>query len=199
MRLQEIKVTPRTKQDLTREIAENLARRHSTAVVLFHHTIAERLGLGPTDHKCLDLLRERGAMSGSELVAITGLTSGAITGVAARLEKVGYLRREDDPDDRRKQVLHATLEKHSEIHEVIEPLRKEVAELLERFDTRQLTAILNFLAGTTDLIYRHMALLRGEALFARKQRRSTGQEPTPKSPLGNNERRVSPVAKRRQK
>ena len=76
-----------------------LARRHSTAAVLFHHVVAERLGLGPTDHKCLDLLRERGAMAGSDLCAITGLTSGAITGVVARLERAGYLRREPDPRD----------------------------------------------------------------------------------------------------
>jgi len=57
---------------LADEIVGRLARQHSTAVVLFHHAVAERLGLGPTDHKCLDLLRERGAMAGSDLSAITG-------------------------------------------------------------------------------------------------------------------------------
>src|SRR6266481_10170686 len=96
---------------LADEIVGSLARRHSTAVVLFHHAVAERLGLGPTDHKCLDLLRERGAMAGSDLCAITGLTSGAITGVVARLERSGYLRREADPHDGRKQVLHLALER----------------------------------------------------------------------------------------
>jgi len=78
--------TRKSKQDLAEEIVGRLARRHSTAVVLFHHAVAERLGLGPTDHKCLDLLRERGATTGSELASITGLTTGAITGVVARLE-----------------------------------------------------------------------------------------------------------------
>lgn len=39
---------------LTEEIIGPLARRYSTATVLLHHAIAERLGLGPTDHKCLD-------------------------------------------------------------------------------------------------------------------------------------------------
>src|SRR2546426_10086939 len=83
----------RNKGQLADEIVGRLARRHSTAVVLFHHAVAERLGLGPTDHKCLDLLRERGAITGSELAAITGLTTGAITGVVARLEQGGYVRR----------------------------------------------------------------------------------------------------------
>jgi hypothetical protein len=52
----------KSKHELAEEIVGRLARRHSTAVVLFHHAVAERLGLGPTDHKCLDLLRERGPM-----------------------------------------------------------------------------------------------------------------------------------------
>src|SRR5215472_17319297 len=88
------KSRPRSRRALIQEIVGVLARRHSTAVVLFHHAVAEHLGLGRTDHKCLDLLRDRGPMAGSDLSAITGLTSGAITGVVARLEQAGYLRRE---------------------------------------------------------------------------------------------------------
>ncbi len=137
--------TRKSKQDLAEEIVGRLARRHSTAVVLFHHAVAERLGLGPTDHKCLDLLRERGATTGSELASITGLTTGAITGVVARLE-------------------HLDMYGASRIH--AEPLRKDVAALLENLDTRQLTAIAEFLTQSTDLIYRHAALLRAHNLYA---------------------------------
>ncbi len=147
------------KRDLTEEIVGKLARRHSTAVVLFHHAIAERLGIGPSDHKCLDLLRERGPMTGSELAEISGLTTGAITGVAARLEEAGYVTRQPHPIDGRKQILQLAL-KVSPIHEVIDPLRKDMAGLLDRFEPEMLTAIAEFLAASTDLIYRHAALLR---------------------------------------
>src|SRR5262245_6017535 len=134
----------RSKSNLTDEIVGRLARRHSTAVVLFHHAVAERLGLGPTDHKCLDLLRERGTITGSERAAITGLTTGAITGVVARLEQAGYVRRESDPDDGRKQILRPALHR-SPIQDVINPLRTDMTELLEDFDARQLAAIAEFL------------------------------------------------------
>src|SRR5438309_6398359 len=116
--------TRESQHELVEEIVGRLARRHSTAAVLFHHAVAERLGLGPTDHKCLDLLRERGSMAGTDLSAITGLTSGAITGVVARLERAGYLRREPDPHDGRKQILHLALER-SPIQDVIDPLRAD--------------------------------------------------------------------------
>lgn len=154
--------------ELVEEIVGQLVRRHSTAAVLFHHAIAERLGLGPTDHKCFDLLRERGAMTGSELATITGLTSGAITGVVARLERGGYLRRESDPHDRRQQFLHPTQERGRAIQAVLDPIRKDVSTLLKDFDTRQLAAVAEFLSRTTDLIYRHVALLRAQDSLRRE-------------------------------
>jgi DNA-binding MarR family transcriptional regulator len=149
-------------QTLAEEIVGRLVRRHSIATVLFHHAVAERLGLGPWDHKCLDLLRERGTMTGSDLAAITDLTSGAITGVVARLERAGYVRREPDPHDRRQQIIFPVLERMREIHQVFDPIRKDVTALLESFDTHQLTAIAEFLARSTDVAYRHVALLRAQ-------------------------------------
>lgn len=156
-------VARKNKHELTQEIIRRLARRHSTAVVLFHQAVAERLGLGPSDHKCLDLLRDRGPMAGSDLAAITGLTSGAITGVVARLERAGYLRRDADPQDARKQILRLARDR-TPIHDVIEPLRVDVAEMLGDFDGNQLSSIAEFLDRSTDLIYHHAALLRAEML-----------------------------------
>jgi len=156
----------KSKHELIEEIVGRLARRHSTAAVLFHHALAERLGLAPTDHKCLDLLRERGAMAGSDLAAITGLTSGAITGVVARLEQTGFLRREPDPHDGRRQILSPVSVRLGDVGHLLEPMRKDVALLLENFHTRQLTAIAEFLARMTDCVYHHAARLRAESLSA---------------------------------
>lgn len=162
-----MKPAPPSAHDLTEDIVGRLARQHSTAAVLFHHAVAERLGLGPTDHKCLDLLRERGAMTGSALAAITGLTSGAITGVAARLEKAGGIRREPDAHDGRKQLLVPTSTRLHEIHAVLAPIRTDMAALLDGFNPQQLTAIADFLTRSTALTYHHMALLRARTLQGR--------------------------------
>lgn len=158
--------THKSKHRLVEEIVGRLVRRHSTAAVLFHHAIAENLGLGPTDHKCLDLLRERKAMTSSELAVITGLTTGAIAGVVGRLERAGYVHRKLDPKDRRRQILQPAVERMSAIQEVIEPIRTDVAALLERFDSHQLSAIAEFLERSTDLMYHHGALLRAQTLYA---------------------------------
>jgi DNA-binding MarR family transcriptional regulator len=174
------------KRELAGEIVGRLVRRHSIAIVLFHQAVAARLGLGPTDHKCLDLLRERGTMTGSDLAAITDLTTGAITGVVARLERAGYLRREADPHDGRQQILSPVLQRMRDIQHAFGPIRNDVATLLERFDTQQLTAIAEFLTGSTDLAYRHVALLRAQA---------TAQPPDPAGTKGRPVR--SPKSRRK--
>jgi len=152
------------KQELAEEIIRNLMRRHSTAAVLLHHALAELLGVGPTDLQCLDLVRERGALSGSELAVITGLTTGAITGVVARLERAEYLHRESDPHDKRRQILRSSLERTPNVRKIFEPLHKELALLLEQFDGKELGAIATFLARSRELAYRHIALIRSLAL-----------------------------------
>ncbi|HKQ02978.1 MAG TPA: MarR family transcriptional regulator [Actinomycetes bacterium] len=154
-----------TRGELAEEILGGLARRHSTATVLFHHAVADRLGLGPTDHKCLDLLLERGPMTGSELAAITGLTSGAISGVVARLEQTGRLDRVPHPHDGRKQVLSPSPQGIQDVLHVFETVRADTAPLLEGFDTNQLAAIAQFLTRATELAYRRAAILRAQKLL----------------------------------
>lgn len=161
------------------EILGSLVRRHSTATVLFHHAIAERLGLGPADHKCLDLLHERGSMAASELATITGLSSGAVTGVVARLERAGHLTREPDPNDRRRQILRPAPDGAREVAELFDQLRADAAQLLAGFDTHQLAGIAEFLARGTDFAYRRAALLRAQALYEGRRRNTptTIEEP----------------------
>ena len=101
-------------------------------------------------------------MTGSELAAITGLTSGAITGVVARLERAGYLRRDPDPNDRRKQILSPASERMRDIHAIFDPIREDATALLEGFDQHQLAAIAEFLARSTDFVYRRAAMLRAQ-------------------------------------
>src|SRR4030095_15978314 len=128
-------------RELVNEIVGQLARRTSTADLLFHHAVARRLGLGPADHKCLDVLRDGGSMSSNQLAAMSGLTGDAVTGVVARLERAGYLSREPDPRDGRKQILCLVVERIADFQAIFGPLRTDVAAVLEPFYTHQLCPI----------------------------------------------------------
>lgn len=105
-------------------------------------------------------------MTGSELAAATGLTTGAVTGVVARLEKAGYVHRESHPQDGRKQILRPVEERFQQVHAVFEPFRGDLATLLSGFDEHQLDAIARFLAEGTEITFKHAALLRAQPFSA---------------------------------
>ena len=82
-----------------------LGRKFSDTTIVMHEAIAQRAGLTGSDHKYLGLLMQNGAMTAGELAKLTGLTTGAITGVIDRLEKKNLVQRTFDKDDRRKIVI----------------------------------------------------------------------------------------------
>jgi DNA-binding MarR family transcriptional regulator len=80
-----------------------LGRELSTSTVLFHSRIAEQMGLSGTDHKCLELvIRAREPLTAGRIAQLSGLSTGAVTGVLDRLEQRGLVRRVRDSHDRRK-------------------------------------------------------------------------------------------------
>lgn len=128
--------------------------RNSTWTVMFHQAAALRMGLNPTDVKCVGLLRETGAISAGELAALTGLTSGAVTGVIDRLEKAELVRRVDDPQDRRR-VIVAPLENPAAEAAALPyfaPLGHATHELLARYSDAELAVILDFVRRGAELM-----------------------------------------------
>lgn len=152
--------TPQDSRALEREILGPLARRYGTATVLLHQAVARHLGLAPGDHKCLDVLLERGPMTARELAGITGLTSGALTGVVNRLESAGRIRREPNPHDGRSHRLSVREEGNTDIVELFAALDSDRSTILEGFDGDQLEAIAQFLVRATESSYQRLARLR---------------------------------------
>ena len=141
-----------------------LARRHSTATVMYHHAVAERLGLGPSDHKCLDLLLQHGELTGSRLAAMTGLTTGAVTGVVNRLEAAGFLRRRPDPADGRRQLLQPVPEGVGEVTAVFAEHGPHLDRLTAGMTPDQVDTVLTFLARAIDELEERATRLRARAL-----------------------------------
>jgi DNA-binding MarR family transcriptional regulator len=80
-----------------------LGRELSTITVLFHSRVAEQMGLSGTDHKCLELvIQAEQPLTAGRIAQLSGLSTGAVTGVIDRLERHGFVRRVRDSHDRRK-------------------------------------------------------------------------------------------------
>jgi DNA-binding MarR family transcriptional regulator len=81
------------------------SRSYSDNSILLHEAIARKVGLSGTDHKYLGLIIQNGAVTAGELSKLTGLTTGAVTGVIDRLEEKKLVKRQFDKDDRRKVII----------------------------------------------------------------------------------------------
>ena len=128
-------------------LVELIGFQLSTATVLFHQAIADRLGVSATDVKCFSLLRQSGPLSAGELAERTGLTTGAITGVIDRLERAELVRRVRDPHDRRRVVVElvVNLERERVMLQLYEPLGREIGALVARYSAAEQATLLDFL------------------------------------------------------
>jgi DNA-binding MarR family transcriptional regulator len=90
-------------------------------------------------------------MPAGRLGELTGLTTGAVTGMIDRLEEEGYVRRINDPKDRHRTIVEPTRNRKldREIEEIFMPLHERMHKLLSSYSDRELAFLLD---ATTEFI-----------------------------------------------
>jgi DNA-binding MarR family transcriptional regulator len=127
----------------------------------FDHLAAERLGVNETDLHCLNIIQNSGGLTAGELAVESGLTTGAVTGVIDRLEKVGYARRVPDPADRRRVQVEVTRAFYARAESIWGPVAADWSSVLSRdFSTEELKLALAFLRRTNEIGRKHLDRLK---------------------------------------
>ena len=149
------------REETIHTIAERF-REMSIETIMFHQAIADVLGLHITDHKSLDLIHRFGSMPAGKLAELTGLTTGAVTGIIDRLEKVGYVKRTNDPKDRRKTIVESTKNRKLEkkIEAIFMPLHERIYKLLSSYSDGELAFLLNVMTELIQDTHRESKRLR---------------------------------------
>lgn len=128
-------------------------RKLSTATIIFHEAVAEKAGMSGTDHKYLDLVFQEGPMTAGKLAELTGLTTGAITGIIDRLEKQGLVERKRDSDDRRKvMIIPMTENAMLKLGPIFESFRDELNRHYEKYSGEELEIIKKYLVDTIEFL-----------------------------------------------
>lgn len=127
----------------------------STEAIFFHQAVADAVGLHITDHKCMYFIHSYGAMPAGRLVELTGLTTGAVTGIIDRLEKAGYVRRANDPKDRRRTIVEPIRNKKLErkLEMIFIPLHEKMHKLFSSYSDSELTFLLEALTKAVELTH----------------------------------------------
>ena len=109
-------------------------------------------GSAGTDLHLIDRLRSEGPQTPSELARSVGLTSGGLSIALERLERIGYIRRSQHPDDRRSVLVEATDAIVPLENQVFGPLIREMRSLLATYDDRNLATIRDYLDRAATII-----------------------------------------------
>jgi DNA-binding MarR family transcriptional regulator len=169
---------PKARAVLLQEL-EHAVRRSSAQGVIFGQTVANVAGISGSDLECLDFLNLEGRVTAGRLAELTGLTTGAITGVVDRLEKAGLVRRERDEADRRKVFIAIVPENVAAIGRFYVPMQQAMLKLWSTYSDAELRLLLRF----ADEGYRTM-LEATEALKAAvetpAEKRTAVRKPPPR-------------------
>lgn len=160
IRLWYIMSTKNLHDDHLEETTIRLLRRLSTRMILFHQLAAQSLGLFHTDLKSADLLIEYGPMTAGELGRKTGLSTGSVTALIDRLEHAGYVKREKDPNDRRRVIIVPVMESRQQMKKLFSGLSESTIALSKEYSEEELKIIFSFLKKSTDLLEAEIEKLR---------------------------------------
>ena len=150
----------KNREALLRELeVEN--RRSTTGAVLLLQAITQRSGMNLTDLQCINILTSTGPITAGQLAETMGLTTGAVTGVINRMERMGYARREKDPNDGRRVVIRPVPEELQRVGAVFGSYeRRALDALVSDYDERDLAVFLDLMRRANDMTEEEIARIR---------------------------------------
>lgn len=120
-------------KDYSPECISELLRRLSATSTRHVAMLAQKMNLSSVEVTAMQHLQNTGGLTSGQLAERLFMTSGAITGLADRLEEAGYLKRVPNPRDRRSRLLLLTSagveEIMSHLGPFIEEMERATAEL----------------------------------------------------------------------
>jgi DNA-binding MarR family transcriptional regulator len=159
------------REDLIQALAQEMPW-YISAAVRFQVAVAHQLDLPVTDVHALAALLQAGPMGVTRLAEMMGTTASAVTRMADRLERRGYVRRAPDPDDRRRVVVHVVPERVADVARFYEPMDARWRRQVRRYSKAELRFLLEFLRrGRADAEAETAGLRTGGRAHGTRRRR----------------------------
>lgn len=131
-----------------------VGQRTGNLNVLLTNAMAQRVGLSATEYECYELLRYNGPATAGKLAILCGISSGGMTGLIDRLEKLGFVERTTDPTDRRKVVVKAKNNRtaQAQLQKLSQPMIEAFSQLNKKYNDEQLVFLLDHSKRVNDIM-----------------------------------------------
>ncbi|MFB7159307.1 MarR family winged helix-turn-helix transcriptional regulator [Lysinibacillus sp. NPDC056232] len=137
-----------------------LGQEFSSALIMFHQEVANKLDLNITDYKVLGIIPNGGITAG-EIAIHTGLSTGMVTTVVDRLEKKNYVYRDKHPSDRRKVIIKNNIEKtYTELAPIFQSFGVEMRKIYSSYNDHEIKTIMSFLNKSIEVFKKETAKLK---------------------------------------
>ncbi len=149
-------------EDTRAELARELRQLYGLGASFFR-AAAARSGATVTDLQVIDLLEGAGPLTAGQIADLTGLTTGAVTGLLNRLEEAGRVRRERDPADGRRVIVRLVPgDDGTAVGALLAPLGMAWDSLAAQYDDEKIALLLAFLQRGNALLKTEILRLREE-------------------------------------
>ena len=141
---------------------QTLGRQFSLALIMFHQSVADKLGLNLTDYKVLGVIGD--GVTAGKIAEMTGFASGMVTAVVDRLEKKNFVYRDKDAKDRRKVVIKLHADKvASEIAPLFQSFGQAMERLFSQYSDEELALLETFMRDCIDVFQQETLKMRGRS------------------------------------
>ncbi|MCC3373551.1 MarR family winged helix-turn-helix transcriptional regulator [Cohnella sp. REN36] len=139
--------------------SNQLGQQFSLALIMFHQSLADKVGLNLTDYKVLGIIGE--GVTAGKIAEITGLSSGMVTTVVDRLEKKDYVFRDKDAQDRRKVIIKLNSDKvASELAPLFQSFGQVMGTLFSKYNAQEFAILEDFMRNSIDIFQKETIKIR---------------------------------------
>jgi len=140
-----------------RQVLRSL-RSVTLAMQIYADGVGHDLGLHRSDLMAMNLVSQaagRGSsMTPSQVAKNMSLSAAAVTALVDRLERVGHLVRQPDPDDGRRVRLGVSRQAEDVSRDLFQPMNDELVEAMDRYTEGELELISRMLDDLTAAVHR---------------------------------------------
>jgi DNA-binding MarR family transcriptional regulator len=133
----------------------------------FDAVVARRFGVAPAEFKAMDHILASGALTAGQLGDRLALSSGAVTALIDRLERLGWVKRVPHPTDRRSVIVSKASSEASAGELIYAEFARSLARAAEGLTPEERAASVRFLETAADI-----------AAELARELRDTGPAPT---------------------
>ena len=132
-----------------------LLQAEVSTLLSYTAVLARQCGLSISEIAALEYLMQSGELTPRQLGARLAMTSGSVTALVDRLERIDYVQRIPHPTDRRSLLIRPTGPGIESVRQKQEALASEMLALHERLSAQERVAVGQYMQALNSIITRH--------------------------------------------